>query len=300
MYSRWYNVAVVALWLATMGWLVSQKVLPSLLIGEPPDYQTILAAQMGSPPVGWQLLWNDRKRLGWAVTSVHPLPNGLTEVRSFVHFSELPLGEIVPDWLQGMFQPLDPVGSRLKMDARSTLTFDPLQRLSQFESAVRFQPKVDAIKMWGRIDGAKLQLVIHCADLPPYETEVPAPRNTLLSDALSPHGYLPGLKEGQRWTEESYGPLRPPNSPREILHATVECKEPTTWNGQVVETLRVVYRSDPGSALGSAGSPRGKLWVRRDGTVLKQQVTVLRSTMTFVRTSDEEAERLARKASEDR
>ena len=49
MHSRWYSVAVVLLWLATMGWLVSQKVLPSLVIGEPPDYQAILAVQRGAP-----------------------------------------------------------------------------------------------------------------------------------------------------------------------------------------------------------------------------------------------------------
>lgn len=299
MHSRWYNVTVVLLWLTTMGWLVVKKVVPSFWVGDPPDYQAILVVQRDSPPVGWHLVWNDRTELGWAVTSTSPLPNGLTEVRSDVHLAELPLDDIIPEWLHGVLQSSGPRGIRLTMDAQSTLIFDPLKRLSQFESTIRFQPRADAVRMRGRIEGAKLLLSIHCGDFPPYETEVPAPRNVMLNDALSPLGYLvPPPRKGQRWTMEVYSPLRPPTSPSEVLHAAVEAKTPITWNGDLVDTWLVVYRSDPGSALASAGSERGKLWVRSDGAVLKQQVTVLRSTLTFIRTTDEEAVRLAREAGE--
>jgi len=45
MSSRWFNTAVVVLWLATMSWLVKEKVLPPLLIGEPPSYSEIIEAQ---------------------------------------------------------------------------------------------------------------------------------------------------------------------------------------------------------------------------------------------------------------
>jgi hypothetical protein len=307
MHSRWYSVAVVLLWLTTMSWLVIVKVWPSLAVGDPPDYQTILAVQRDSPPVGWQMFWNDQKKgdqknLGWAVTSTLSLPNGLTEVRSRVHFRDRPLHEIIPEWLEGILKPPESGGAGLQMDACSTLTFDPLQRLSQFESVIQFMPNVEAIKLRGRIEGAKLLLSVHCGELPPLETEVPAPRNSLVNDGLSPLGYLPGLRDGKRWTVEAYGPLRPPDSPKEIIQAAVEARVPTAWNGRVVDTWVVVYRSDPGSALGSAGNPCGKLWVRTDaaGTVLKQEVNVVRSALTFVRTSDEEAARLAERASSDR
>jgi len=56
----------------------------------------------------------------------------------------------------------------------------------------------------------------------------------------------------------------------------------------------VVYRSDPGHGLGSDEHPRGRLWVRRDGTVLKQQVMIFNSTMTFVRLPDDQAAVLER------
>ena len=65
MSSRWFNTAVVVLWLATMSWLVKEKVLPPLLIGEPPSYPEIIEAQNREPPVGWEVFLDGRRhRLG--------------------------------------------------------------------------------------------------------------------------------------------------------------------------------------------------------------------------------------------
>jgi hypothetical protein len=292
MYPRWFNVAVVGLWLATMSWLVTTKVVPSLLVGEPPNYTTILSAQRADPPVGWMMDWDDR-RLGWAVSMTAAIPQGLTEVRSRVHFDHLPLDEMVPDWLRPILPPFGERRLQVAMDSRSTLVFDPLGRLSRFESSVAFASQEPFVKVRGSVDGAKMALWIRVGDLAPVETEVAIPRNAMLGDTLSPQSRLPGLREGQMWTVESYGPLRPPNSPSEILCATVESRVPILWNGQVADAFLVVYRSDPGAAIGSAGSPRGKLWVRRDGVVLRQQVMVLRSTLTFVRLPERESARLA-------
>ena len=292
MYPRWFNVAVVALWLATMSWLIATKVVPSLLVGEPPNYTTILSAQRADPPVGWVMDWDDR-RLGWAVSMTSAIPQGLTEVRSRVHFEYLPLDEMVPDWLRPILPSFGDRRLQVPMDSRSNLVFDPLGRLSRFESSVAFASQEPFVKVRGSVDGAKMALWIRVGELPPFETEVTIPRNAMLGDTLSPQSRLPGLREGQVWTMESYSPLRPPNSPSEILCATVESRAPIFWNGQVADAFLVVYRSDPGAAIGSAGSARGKLWVRRDGMVLRQQVTVFRSALTFVRLPERESGRLA-------
>jgi hypothetical protein len=280
------------LWVASMGWLVTTKVVPSLLVGDPPSYPTILAAQRSDPPVGWKMSWDDR-RLGWAVSSTSLVAQGLTEVRSRVHFENLPLDEMLPDWLRALLPPFGRQRLHVPMDSRSMLVFDPLGRLSRFESSVAFESQEPFVKMRGTVDGAKMALWIRVGDLKPYETEVAVPRDAMLGDTLSPQSRLPGLREGQAWTVESYGPLRPPSSPKEILCATVESRVPLIWNGQAVDTLLVVYRSDPGAAIGSAGSPRGKVWVRGDGTVLKQQVMVFHSTLTFVRLPERESAGLA-------
>lgn len=292
MYPRWFHVAVVLLWLSTMSWLVTTKVVPSLVVGDPPSYPTILAAQRAEPPTGWAMYWNER-RLGWAITITSPAPQDVTEVRSRVHFDDLPLEQMIPDWLRPMLPRAGRQHVPFPLDSRSLLVFDPLGRLSRFESSVALGLQEPFVKMRGTIDDAQLSLWIRVGELQPLEAQVPVPRDAMLGDMLSLQSRLPGLREGQRWTVETYSPLRPPNSPNELLHAAVESRVPLIWNGRAVPTLLVVYRTDPGEAVGDAGAPWGKLWVRDDGTVIKQQVTLFRCQLTFIRMPDQEAAALA-------
>jgi hypothetical protein len=110
-----------------------------------------------------------------------------------------------------------------------------------------------------------------------------------VTDALSPQAKLPGLREGQTWNVRIYSPFRRPNNPTEVLQATVEGIKPMLWEGHTVDTWLVVYRSDPGAGTASTETPRVRLWVRDDGTVLKQEANLLDSRITFVRLSDEAA-----------
>lgn len=286
MNSTWYNLAVVLLWLATMSWLISQKVVPGMLVGEPPSSRTVVEAQRVDPLVGWEMAWNDRP-VGWALSRTTALPTGLTEVRSKVRFEDLPLEEMTPGWLKSLLVAEDDLPIRIQMEANGHLWFDPLQRLAQFESSLGFPPADDVVKVRGTIDGTQLRLSVHSGELV-YEDQLEV-RKGLLTDALSPQTQLPGLREGQSWSEEVYSPLRPPNSPLEVVQATVEGTGPTLWDGRMVDAWLVVYRKDPGAGSRSARSPRGKLWVLADGTVIKQQVMLFDSTMTFVRLGREEA-----------
>jgi hypothetical protein len=269
MYSRWFNIAVVVLWLTAMGWLVIEKVLPPLLVGEPPSYRTILEGQQRQPPVAWKMTLGGRQ-LGWAISNISRLPDGMTEIRSRVHFDEFPLQEMTPGWIRSLLRLVEQPVVKLEMDAHSTLTIDPLGRLSRFESTVRLDPLDDAIKFRGTVDGTQLRLHVHSGGFS-YNTEVYLPTDSLLDDGLSPQTQLPGLRTGQTWTVPAYSPLRPLNNPLEILQAKVEGIEPITWDGRTVETWLVVYRSDSGFRLSGNQTPRGRLWVRRDGTVLKQR-----------------------------
>jgi hypothetical protein len=291
MYSRRFEVAVIVLWLSAMSWLVTKKVLPPLLVGQPPNYRTILQAQQSEPPVGWTMNFKGRQ-LGWAVCDTFPMPDGLTEVRSRVHFDSLPLGEMMPGWFRVLMRLIEQPISELKMDTRSVLTIDSLGRLWSFESKVRLDPIQEVVTLRGKVEENRLTLSFHSGGLS-YENPGYIPANALLGDALSPQTQLPGLRQGQTWTFRAFSPLRPPKAPLEVLQATVEGLQQITWNGHAEEVWLVVYRSDPGLGLGSDKSPRGRLWVRRDGTVLKQQVTVFDSKMTFVRMPDDQAMVLA-------
>jgi len=291
MYNRWFNVAVVLLWLATMTWLVTQKVLPGMLLGRPPSYRTILRASANGPPVGWTMSWNGRP-IGWALSTTAQRPDGVSEIDSQVHFDELPLEEMAPRWTHTFLKLLDNKRLHLAMDTKSNLIIDPLGRLSKLESSVRFARMTDVIKVQGVVKGAELMLSVRSGDFS-YTTVVPVRSNTLLGDSLSPQTKLPGLRVGQTWEVRTFNPLRPPNNPLEILQATVDEIRPITWRNRRVDAFVVEQRSTPGSGLSSARSRHGRLWVARDGTVLKQEIAIFNSTMLFVRMADDQAAVLA-------
>ena len=96
---------------------------------------------------------------------------------------------------------------------------------------------------------------------------------------------------GQRWTLPVYNPLHP-DSPIDMLQATVEGTEQIVYDGIGVNTLLVVvYRSDPGSENATDRTPRSKLWVDSSGLVLRQETTLFGSRLTFARLSPAAARR---------
>ncbi len=281
MYSRWVNMAVVLLWIATMGWLVQTKVLPPFLVGEPPSYETILDVDRPEPPVGWRLTVNDRP-VGWALTTTTPQPDGLMEIGSHVHFDELPLEQLTPGWFRSLLRLVDEPSLRQAMDARSVLILDPLGRLAQFRSTVGIGAAPELISLRGEVVGNQILLSVRSSEFV-YRSEAYLPAKALMNDALQPQTRLPGLRQGQVWTVPMYSPLRPPNSPLEILQAEVEGHDVIPWEDRMQRVWLVVYKNDAGAALGGRQEPRGRLWVHPDGTVLKQEVSLFGSQLTFSR-----------------
>jgi hypothetical protein len=290
---------VLLFWLLTMSWLVARKVLPPLLVGEPPSSQKIVAARRQSPYIGWHIFLGDAhggpsqdRRLGWAVSGSQALPDGGTIFRGRLHFDDLPLAAMVPGWVRGMLKSASQSLSSLKMDVLNTATLGPQGRLSHFESSVRIRPFREVIRLTGTVDGTRLALSVRSGDFT-YRSEAYLPGDALLGDALSPQPQMPGLHLGQSWTVPAYSPLRPPNSPMEILQASVESNEPLVWNNVTEDTLVVVYRGDSGFTFGRP-PPRGRMWVLPDGTVLEQEVAFLDARLTFVRMTKERADELAK------
>ena len=301
MYSRWFSTAVVLLWLSTMGWLVKEKVLPPLLLGDPPSHQSILEARRGRPPVGWCLQWNGRD-IGWATSSTSQLAGGASRIDNHVHFNELPVDEMAPGWLQAVFLAVKPGGrleqvgdcprDKIQTDAVSSLLIDASNRLSQIKSSVSFLPSGRTISMHGVASGSKLDLTIRSFDIN-LKAQVPLDADVLLHDALSPTACLPNLYEGQTWTVSVLTPLKYPNSPHEILLAKVEGLRRIRHDGRTVAVWLVTYNNNPGQKLSTDKKPRARLWVRTDGVVLKQEMPILNSTMTFVRLPEKDALALA-------
>ncbi len=281
MNSRWYNTAVVVLWLATMSWLVAKKVLPPLLVGEPPSYRQVIEAQNRDPPVGWRVLWKG-KQLGWALTDTKVQPSGLTEVHGRVHFDTFPIGAVTPVWLQPFLTLVRKPVEQLHLDARSEMLIDTLGRLLRFDSAVQLAPLIDKITMRGTVEGGQLELVVSSGNQS-VSYEVLLPPKALLADALTPQTRLPGLHVGQTWSVPVVNPLWPSKSRIEIISAKVEKSESILWNGARENAWLVVYRRDSGTGAADEQNVQGRLWVRRDGAVLRQEAMLFDSPIVFVR-----------------
>jgi hypothetical protein len=293
MYNRMFNITVGLLWVASMTWLVTQKMLPTLRVGEPPSYQTILEAQQEDPVVGWDLHLHDR-RIGWALSRTERLPSGIVEIDSCVHFDHLSLNELLPRGFQETIQHLRLPIEKISVGTRSRLTIDPLGRLLRFDSAMDLDSMKDAVRMSGVVEGPQMQLHVRSGGLTYDPKPFPLPRKALLGDALSPQSYLPNLRTGQTWTVPVFNPLGTSNS-MDFLQATVEEPELIDWKGQILKARVVVYRIDSGYGISQSAPPRCILWVRNDGRVLKQQVFLFDSMkMVFVRMGRRESQALAK------
>src|SRR5437868_1771715 len=99
MMNRWLSVAVVLFWIATMTWLIQQKVLPPLLVGEAPSYRSILQQQPVNTPVRWNILLESR-RIGWATSEMIRDENEVSQIYSRLHFAELPVSQMLESALK--------------------------------------------------------------------------------------------------------------------------------------------------------------------------------------------------------
>jgi hypothetical protein len=265
------------------------KVLPPLRVGEPPSYSSISRRHIDRPTC-WRVSLNDRD-IGWAATKAVRRPDGITELYSRVYLSELPLGEIAPPWLAGVLRNLLRDFGPLDIDKASCLTIDPLGRLVGMDAKVRIADVPDAIKVVGRVEGSTLNLTIHSGGAS-RELEQYLPPDALMTDELAPQATMPGLRVGQTWTVPLYSPFRPSSQPMDILQAAVEREDRLTWNDRPVPCRIIAYRNDSGSGLAN-DQARGKVWVSHEGEVLRQEISIFRSRVRFVRLADGQANEIA-------
>jgi hypothetical protein len=287
--TRSFNLIVILFWLATMSWLVAAKVLPPLRVGEPPNYVSIIEQSQEQAPVCWSIHLQDRK-VGWAAIRIIHRADGITDLYSRVYLGELPWDEMAPGWLGAVLKPVfDDLGA-LDFDKCSRLVIDPLGRPVAFELRVRMGNLPDAIKVLGQIEGSTLALSVQSGELT-HKMACYLPTGAVMTDELSPQVLLPGLRVGQSWTVPLYSPFRAPGNPLEVLQAIVEREDKIMWDGHSENSRVVVYRGDSGSGL-TGNETRGRIWVRDDGLVLRQEVAILNSRVQFVRLNDDRAKNI--------
>jgi hypothetical protein len=203
------------------------------------------------------------------------------------------------------FQPVVGGGREFRLDAElaTRLWFDD-QRLTEFQAIVHVQPMPDLLCMRGRIvETGKLEVVAWIGDLGrPDGRELlrrtlDLPSNVLVNDSFTPRAELSQLRLGQSWTVPVYRPF-PPNSPPQIVQAEVERHDVIFWGGDDVETFLVAYRTEAGSGLRATREPVGREWVRPDGMVLRQEISLSGMQLRFDREPGTLVEYLASDLSE--
>lgn len=289
----WLTPFVVVFWCLTSGWLLVEKILPSLLPGSPPGHRAIAGSAQGLAPVAWTVQWNERP-IGWAIAETERAPLGGFLVTSRMHFDRLPLDEVVPPWTRLLVRNMLPTGGGFTFDARGRLTFDGAGKLRSFMSIVNVPGADDQVLLTGVVDGGSVRVHVQAGELQ-YETSRQLPDQFMIGDELSPQATMAGLYEGRRWTIPVYSPLRAANAPIEILHAEVGPEETVYHDGNLVRAHIVAYREDPSRHR----DPRCILWVDRLGRVLKQEAALLGSRLSFLRRSDDAAVALAKTLAEE-
>jgi hypothetical protein len=278
---------VVGFWLVTSGWLVGAKILPSLTPGSPPGHQAFYASSGRLIPVAWTVECNDRP-IGWAFTQATRSHHEGLLVDSRLHFDRLPWDEVLPSWASVFVSQLSAAAPSAGFDARGRISIDDDGQLRSFSSVVTVPGVRENLLLTGMVDDGKVSMFMAAGDLR-YETTRHLPTTAMIGDELSPLATMPGLYEGRRWTVPMYSPLRPGQSPLEILHADVGGEETLYWGGALTRVHVVSYREDPASSR----PPRCRLWVDHSGRVLRQEAALLGARVAFVRQSDDEAIRLA-------
>lgn len=282
-----FTPVVVGFWLVTMGWLVGSKILPALAPGSPPGHQAFFTSAGKLVPVAWTLECNNRP-IGWAFTqATHSHRDGLL-VDSRLHFDRLPWDDVLPAWASVFLHQVSLPVPHAGFDARGRISIDSGGKLRSFSSVVTLPGVRETLVLTGMVDEGRVSMFMAAGDLR-YETTRHLPTTAMVGDELSPLATLPGLHEGRRWTVPMYSPLRPGQSPLEILHAEVGAEETLYWDGVLTRVHVVSYREDPSSSR----PPRCRLWVDHAGRVLRQEAALLGARVAFVRQSDDEAIRLA-------
>jgi hypothetical protein len=286
LYRPWLIPLVLVFWCVTSGWLFVAKILPSLTPGSPPGYQAFYASEGRLVPVAWTVLWNDQP-LGWASSQSSRTEEGGLDVRSLLHFDRLPIAEVLPAWAKMLLQTsFDPAAS-YALDARGRLSIDAKGNLRTFSSTVSLPATASRVFLDGRIEDGEVYVDVRAHGVN-YSVTRHLPTHITIGDELSPQATLPGLYPDRQWTVPVYSPLRPGQSPIQILHARVAGEEMLYWNDALVRVDVVHYRDDPAPHR----EPKCRLWVDRSGRVLKQESLMLGAKLVFLRRTDAAAEEL--------
>ena len=274
MANRIFVSAVVVLWLSSMTWLVTDRILPSFFGGQPP----IVQAYEDGEAVAWSVHW-EGKVVGEAASVRLSGAGGSTDLFNRVVLEEFPVMQLAPSWIRAAVGRL---GS-MTFDVLTRVEFDPLGNFASFNSRISLNDMPSILRMSGRIEDSYLKLKVRSSDFS-HSTRIFLPNSEVLNEALFPSARLPHMYKGRTWQEKVYSPFGSPADPVELVQVEVVEKEAIDHHGEVRQVMRVDYKSAMGSGIADQARTQGVSWVDpKTGDVLRRDVYLGESRLRFER-----------------
>jgi len=279
--NRIFISAIVLLWLSSMTWLVTDRILPSFFGGQPPLVKSYQEGEV----VAWEVRWKGR-RVGEAASVRMSGVGGSTDLYNRIVLEEFPVMDLAPAWIRAA------VGSfgNMTFDVKTRVEFDPLGKFSSFNSRIALNGMPSILNMSGRIEQSYLKLKVHSGEVS-HSTQIYLPNSEVLSEALFPDAKLPSMFLGRSWQEKVYSPFSSPSSPIERMQVEVVAEESIEHCGEVRQVMRVEYKLIAGSGIPEHAKTRGISWVDPlSGEVLRRDVFLGDSKLRFLRLPQEAAQ----------
>jgi hypothetical protein len=273
-------VAILLFWTIAAGSLFTRDVLPTLVVGTPPDLRTVTKANNRSTQTRWSIQVADSpqgmnlRAVGQLTTKNVHKRDGYVRLSSEAWFDSVKM-------LHGT--PLATAeGSKLEVIGEYEV--DATGNLFQFHAAVRDGPPPagELLVLDGHLEENSIRVhakgflpILNWTKVFPYQ-----PRG-MVQNTLGPLDRMPGLHVGQRWETQVISPL---TGRVEIGRVEVTGKRSIYWDDKLVSTLEVVTRVPPFSA---------RTWVRPDGLVLRQEVPLLMMNLMLDRIPDSATEQVS-------
>jgi hypothetical protein len=267
--SRLACLALLLYWLVAAEELVRYDLLPDLSVGAPPDLRTIAAAGENEGRARWSIMVAGdpsdpatQRSVGRAETVSRRDERGWVNMRSTVKFDSARLFQSLLKIVPGASAVPSQQAEEIEFD--SVYDIDPPGNLRSFQADVRVAGQAGDLF---HIDGTLEQRVMRVVSRGPLailnrSMSFPYEPHAVVQSQFGPLDRLPGLQVGQRWDERVANPL---TGQIETVRAEVKGKAMLHWDKGPVSTLEVVHRSKAMSA---------RTWVRPDGLVLRQEVTL--------------------------
>jgi hypothetical protein len=301
---RTQQLAVLVFWLASMTWLVATKLMPMAPLNQPPDCRLV---GPGTDRLAERVSWRiecEGQPVGKATTVIRRPRDGTPTVESDVSLRRFPmgrmLGKLVGTW---SFLPrqvgLNHGDLELTVNVRTRMQFSQYGEMQLFQSWIDLDQFKELLHIRGTlIKNDQLQVIVSMShDRPGMRPRSPSdgellrqnfhiPAGTLIVDGFAPHPRLANLRVGQKWTMQSFRPFSLTNSLRQT-RAEVLRQELAPWEREM-ESMFVVALDDVSPAgLTATQSASILLWVRDNGTVVRQQLRLGGVRIDFLRLPDD-------------